>query len=178
MNEQVTIGLYRHFKGAYYFVQSIVRDCSNGDTPMCQYFNVLHPEFGTFVRPVSEWFSTDTDKGEIVSRLDNITGQTHRFEKVYSLIDGTANLSTEHLIRVLADRPDSPFQQLDIEGLSNRCVCSDYILGNVHEATDDTPFGVETLCVFDDEESAKKHYSTHKTLKSTKVFKRTFLKVE
>ena len=178
MNEQVTIGLYRHFKGAFYFVQSIVKDCTRGNIPMCHYFNILHPEYGNFVRPVSEWFSTDTEAGEIISRIDNRTGQRHRFEKVYSLDDGTANLTTEHLIRVLAERADSPLQQLDIEGLSSRCLCSDYIVGDVYYATEDHPTGVETVCQFDTEESAKKYYSTHMHRQATKVFKRTFIEVE
>ena len=69
MNEpKVTIGLYRHFKGEYYFVQNIVKDAVR-DIAMCQYFNVSHPEYGIFVRPVDEWFSEDTEKGKIIAEI-------------------------------------------------------------------------------------------------------------
>jgi len=174
---KVTIGLYRHFKGAYYFVQNIVKDAIDGKYK-CFYFNILHPEYGMFVRDVEEWDSTDSDNGEIVSRIDNKTGQKHRFEKVYDLDDGVANLTTEHLIRVLADRPDSPLQALDIEGLSNKVFSTDYIVGDKFFETKDTPKGVSTVSVFDTEEDAKNYYYTHKGRQNTAVFKRTFIEVD
>lgn len=178
MNEpKVTIGLYRHFKGAYYFVENIVRDAVDGKFK-CQYYNVLHPEFGHFVRDVDEWFSVTTDKGAIVTRNDNFIGQMCRFEKVYDLDDGVANLTTEHLIRVLANRSDSPLQKLDIEGLSNKVFCTDYVVGDKHYQTDEYPKGISTVATFTTEEEAKNYYDTHSHLRSTGVFKRTFIEVD
>lgn len=174
--QTVNIGLYRHFKGAYYFVQNIVLDAVR-NCPMCYYFNVLHPEKGLFVRPVDEWFSEDTDKGLIKDRPDNTTGQTTRFAKVVSLGDEVKNLSTDHLIRELKGREDSPLQTLDIDGLSDCVFCTDYVVGDKNYATEDYPCGVSTVASFTTEEEAKNYYATHKHLRATGVFKRTFIEI-
>lgn len=177
MNEpKVTIGLYRHFKGEYYFVQNIVKDAVR-DIAMCQYFNVSHPEYGIFVRPVDEWFSEDTEKGKIIDRLDNKTGQKHRFEKVRNLNFQLGSISTEQLIKELRNRIDSPIHELDIEGLQSKIFAKDYVVGEACEQTEDTPKGVFTIATFDDKESASMYYYSHLHNKRTKVFKRVFIEV-
>ena len=177
MNEpKVTIGLYRHFKGEYYFVQNIVKDAVR-DIAMCQYFNVSRPEYGIFVRPVDEWFSEDTEKGKIIDRLDNKTGQKYRFEKVRNLNFQLGSVSTEQLIKELRNRVDSPIHELDIEGLQSKIFAKDYIVGEACEQTEDTPQGVYTLASFNDEDSASMYYYSHLHNKRTKVFKRVFIEV-
>lgn len=177
MNEpKVTIGLYRHFKGEYYFVQNIVKDAVR-DIAMCQYFNVSHTEYGIFVRPVDEWFSEDTEKGKIIDRLDNKTGQKYRFEKVRNLNFQLGSVSTEQLIKELRNRVDSPIHELDIEGLQSKIFAKDYIVGEACEQTEDTPQGVYTIASFNDEDSASMYYYSHLHNKKTKVFKRVFIEV-
>ena len=177
MNEpKVTIGLYRHFKGEYYFVQNIVKDAVR-DIAMCQYFNVSLPEYGIFVRPVDEWFSEDTEKGKIIDRLDNKTGQKYRFEKVRNLNFQLGSISTEQLIKELRNRIDSPIHELDIEGLQSKIFAKDYVVGEACEQTEDTPQGVYTIASFNDEDSASMYYYSHLHNKRTKMFKRVFIEV-
>lgn len=121
-------GLYRHFKGQYYFVQNVAKDAVR-DLWMCYYFNVCHPEYGVFVRPVEEWYSTDTDKGSISDRPDNITGQTCRFERVEDLNFQVSSISTSQLLRELSIRQDSPIRDLDIEGAEALVFSRDYVVG-------------------------------------------------
>ena len=81
------IGLYRHFKGSYYFLMNMLR--SDEEYPLVQYVNVLHPELGYFCRPYPEW------NDDVSSREDNVTGQIHRFELVKDLDNSVKNISTE-----------------------------------------------------------------------------------
>ena len=63
MKEQnlVSIGLYRHFKGEYYYVQQLVKDCGTNEVFVI-YFNVCHPEYGTFSRPLEDFVArADTE---------------------------------------------------------------------------------------------------------------------
>lgn len=174
----LNIGLYRHFKGSYYFVQNIVKDAIR-DVHMCYYFNVLHHEYGLFVRPVDN-FNSDWDENKeiyIKDRVDNITGQTHRFEKVKSLDDTVANITTDHLVRELANRVDSPFQHLDIKGLNSKVVCTDYVIGELFRETADHPTGIYSLATFNDEDQARHYFYGHQFRKETRVFKRTFIEI-
>lgn len=181
----VTLGLYRHFKGDYYYVQNIVTDTKDEKSQVVIYFDVLHPERGTFARTVLDFIAKYDESGGdflghkyIIDRVDNVTGQTHRFEKIVSLDNEVKNLSTESLLNELAKRADSPLQELDIDGLSKRVFCSDYVIGEAYEATDDNPKGVFSFNVFDDGDSAFKYLSTHKHKSNAKVFKRTFIEVD
>lgn len=180
---QVTIGLYRHFKGDYFYVQNLSK---NKGQHFVSYFNVLHPEYGLFTRTIEDFTAVsdiheqfgDTIEIHIKDRNDNVTGQIHRFEKIVSLDNEVKNLSTQTLINELAKREDSPLQKLDIKGVSDLVFCTDYIVGNKYEATEDYPKGVETVSTFDTEEEAKNYFSTHNHRKDTKVFKRTFIEVK
>ena len=75
--EQVIIGkVYRHFKGNYYFVENVAYDSENQER-MVVYKPLYNRDDGRFiwVRPEKMFLE------EISSdRLDNITGQKHRFE--------------------------------------------------------------------------------------------------
>lgn len=175
----ISLGLYRHFKGDYFYVKEFVKDCTS-DEVFASYFNILHPEFGTFIRSLSDFMSDGSNEEvSIIDRLDNRTGQKYRFQKVVSLDNEVKNISTESLINELRKRKDSPLQKLDIEGLSDLVFCTDYIVGDKHYETKDYPRGVSTNASFTTEEEAKRYFETHKTLKDkTFVFKRTFIEVD
>ena len=178
MNRLVSIGLYRHFKGEYFYVSGLSRSAEDEKTVMVNYFNVCHPEYGNFVRPLDDFIAThDQDGKAIVDKFMNITGQTARFERVKDLNFQLGSISTEQLISELRRRTDSPIHELDIEGLRSNIFCIDYIVGDKHFATEDYPCGVTTVASFEDLEKAQKYYETHKHRKATGIFKRTFIEV-
>lgn len=183
---KVTIGLYRHFKGGYYYVTSLCRSATDEETVMVNYFDICHPEYGSFVRPLEDFISCtymvtlpnkDVQPKNIGERLDNVTGQFRRFERVKDLNFQLGSVPTEQLIAELRNREDSPLQSLDIEELNGRVFCTDYVVGDKNYATEDYPCGVSTVASFETEEQAKKYYDTHKHLKATAVFKRTFIEL-
>lgn len=177
MSNVPSVGLYRHFKGEYYFVQNIVKDCSN-DTVFCQYFNVCHPEYGTFVRPVEsflERFYFEKDVCiHIKDRIDNVTGQTYRFERVKDLNFQLGSVSTEQLISELRKRVDSPIHELDIEGLNSNIDCKDYVIGQHYEGEN----YVATINSFNTESQAKIYLATHKVNPEAHLYKRTFIRIK
>lgn len=184
MNQNsVSVGLYRHFKGAYYYVTGLSKNAID-DTIMVNYFNVCHPEYGSFVRPLEDFITDHYTKNNgvvtvfIKDRKDNVTGQHHRMERVKDLNFQLGSVSTEALIYELGHRKDSPLQKLDIEGLNASVFSTDYVVGEKNYETEDFSKGVSTIASFDTEEEAKKYYETHKHRKSTGVFKRTFIEVE
>ena len=187
MNEPiVTVGLYRHFKGSYYYVTGLSKSATDEKTIMVNYFNVCHPEYGSCVRPLDD-FITDHDTTEqfgdemtlyIKDRVDNVTGQFRRFERVKDINFQLGSVSTEQLIAELRKRTDSPIHELDIEGLQSKIFSKDYCVGEANEETIDNPKGVYTLITFGTPEEAYKWLSNHAHRKNTKVFKRTFIEVK
>lgn len=178
MNNRVTIGLYRHFKGEYFYVSGLSRSAEDEKTVMVSYFNVCHPEYGNFVRPLDDFVATSDDRGIIANRFTNITGQVTRFERVTDLNFQLGSVSTEQLVNELRRRTDSPIHELDIEGLRSKIFCIDYVIGDKQFATEDYPCGITNIIPFFEEEKAKKYYDTHKHLKCTGIFKRTFIEIE
>lgn len=175
---QVTVGLYRHFKGAYYYVTNVSRHAHNLDEHLVNYFNVCHPEYGNYSRPLNDFIATVEEDGRIIKdRPDNITGQTPRFQRIHDLNWEIASVSTTDLISELRTRNDSPIHEVDIEGLMSPVVAKDYVVGDYYEATEDIPEGVATLVAFTTEEEAKRYFATHMGRANTKVYKRTFIEV-
>ena len=178
---RVTIGLYRHFKGAYYYVTGLSRSATDEDTIMVNYFNVCHPEYGSFVRPEKDFIAIEEkfcdNWRKICDRPDNVTGQIARFERIKDLNYQLGSVSTEQLINELVKRTDSPIHELDIEGLYSPVCSKDYVVGEFYDTTKDTPRGVYSLATFETEESAKKYLSTHQHKRNTEVFKRTFIRI-
>lgn len=181
----IPLGLYRHFKGDYFYVTGISKSATDEETIMVSYFNVCHPEYGSFVRPLDDFIS-DHDarpigqvslKELIKDRKDNITGQSKRFERIKDINFQLGSVSTEQLIEELRKRTDSPIHELDIEGLRSNVFCKDFIVGEAFEATEDTPRGVYTVARFDTSLQAHEYLSTHPHKRSAKVFKRTFIQV-
>lgn len=178
MNETtVTIGLYRHFKGQYFYVTGLSKSYDE-KTIMINYFNVCHPEFGSFVRPLDNFTATHEEDGRsIKDRPDNVTGQIMRFERVKDLNFQLGSISTEQLIEELRSRKDSPIHDLDIEGLMSDVFSTDYVVGVSYDNPEFSR-GVEVICVTDTKEQAEQYLSTHIHRRGTRVFKRTFIEVE
>ena len=190
MSEQVRIGLYRHFKGRYYYVTNVAKSYNNYKEVNVIYFDVCNPSIGSFSRPVWDFLAdNDTydldDKGErfavgtpIKDRVDNVTGQYHRFERVEDLNFQLSSISTEQLIDELSKRVDSPIHELDIDGLRSPVFCSDYVVGIKHKATEETPNGVDTINVFFTQDEAEKFFSNQAAKARKGVFKRTFIELD
>ena len=174
----VTIGLYRHFKGAYYYVMSLSKNAIDNSV-MVNYFNVCHPEYGYCSRPLEDFIRTHEEDGRVIKdRPDNITGQSVRFERVKDLNFQLGSIPTEQLIEELGRRNDSPLQELDIDGLNSRVFAQDYVVGEEYLATEEHPYnGVFTITGFDTVEQAHKYLDSHLHNKRTSIFKRTFIKV-
>lgn len=162
------MGLYRHFKGGYYFLMNVLRD-ENGDYPLLQYVDIFRPELGYFCRPVPQW------NEDVSDRKDNKTGQMYRFERVMSIDNGIENFTTMQLMKELAEREDSPLQDLDIEEVSARVFSRDYCIGEKHKATEEYPQGVSVHEVYEDKEEAFKYMNTHAKNSRFGVFKRVFI---
>ena len=178
MSVRVSIGLYRHFKGQYYYVTGLSKSATDEKTVMVNYFNVCHPEYGSFVRPLDDFTATHEEDGRsIKDRPDNVTGQIMRLERVKDLNFQLGSVSTEQIIDELRRRTDSPIHELDIEGLQSKIFSKDYCVGEACEATEDTPKGVYTVSTFETPEQAYQYLSTHQHKRNTKVFKRTFIEV-
>lgn|SRR5574344_932438 len=178
MSVRVSVGLYRHFKGQYYYVTGLSKSATDEKTVMVNYFNVCHPEYGSFVRPLDDFTSTHEEDGRsIKDRPDNVTGQIMRLERVKDLNFQLGSVSTEQIIDELRRRTDSPIHELDIEGLQSKIFSKDYCVGEACEATEDTPRGVYTVSTFETPEQAYQYLSTHQHKRNTKVFKRTFIEV-
>lgn len=174
---KVTVGLYRHFKGEYYYVTGLSKNITDVDTIMVNYFNVCHPEYGSFVRTMNDFISDlDDNATAIVLRKDNKTGQFKRFERVKDLNFQLESISTEQLIKELGKRVDSPIHELDIGGLRSPIFCSDFVVG-IPYTNPEYSKGVDTLVSCDTEEQAKKYLSTHKVRRDTGIYKRTFIKL-
>ena len=174
----VSIGLYRHFKGEYYYVQQLVKDCGT-DEVFVIYFNVCHPEYGTFSRPLLDFVArAETDGRYIVDREDNKTGQHMRFERVKDLNFQLGSVSTQTLIEELRGRADSPLQDIAVYGLSDLVAYKDYVIATEYEATDTTPYGIQTDASFDSKDKALKYFHTHKHRRNTHLFRRVFVREE
>lgn len=177
-----TVGLYRHFKGEYYYVTGCSKNVVDDYSVLVHYFNVCHPEYGSFSRPLEDFIS-DHDTKELAGvkselpiklRVDNITGQHHRFERVKDLNFQLGSVSTEQLTEELIRRTDSPIHELDLDELQSKIDCRDYVVGQ-------HIFGenfIRTVNAFDNEKQAKQYLATHKVNSETHLYKRTFIRIK
>lgn len=175
------LGLYRDYEGNYIFVQNMVTH-ADGDL-YCVYFDVMHPEKGFMCRPAYEWFDTliELPSGfsvPIEKVAQNVTGQKHRYEKIVDLDDNVKNLSTEQLIKELGSRNDSPFQHTDIEGLNEKVLDYDYIIGFPTYVEDEGKEVFSVLYADDNLDRVKRYFSTHKFIDMAKIYKRTCMEVD
>lgn len=180
---QLPIGLYRHFKGDYYYVSSLSKSAVDEETVMVNYFNVCHPEYGNFVRPLADFVSildgdpNDENTTMIKDRPDNKTGQITRFERIKDLNFQLGSVSTEQIVDELRRRTDSPIHELDIEGLESKIFAKDFVVGEAYTKNEDFPQGVYTITVHNTKEEAEKFLEKTPHKKSTRVFKRVFIEV-
>ena len=122
MKESVTRGLYRHFKGNYYFVTNIALNCVTEKLEVC-YVDACRPG-KTFTRDIEDFFSED-----VFDRKDNVTGQYKRFEKVSDLNFEVSSISTPQLLKEIQNRPDSPLHGLSVEEVNSNVFSVDYVTG-------------------------------------------------
>lgn len=176
-NMRVSVGLYRHFKGEYYYVTGLSKSATDEKTVLVNYFNICHPEYGSFSRPLDDFCSDydvkDTSIIYIVDRIDNRTGQHLRFERVRDLNFQLGSVSTEQLIDELRRRTDSPIHELDIEELQSNIYCKDYVVGMPYD--NDYGKGVDSIVSCFKLEDALKYASNHQLRKGTRIYKRTFI---
>ena len=180
----VTIGLYRHFKGGYYYVTGLSRRSEKYEVSV-NYFDIIHPEVGSFNRPLDDFVARlDEKDGEVISihdREDNVTGQYLRFERVKDLNFQLGSVSTEQLIDELRKRKDSPIHQLDLDGLSSDIAYTDYVIGEVYEdKVMNGKFlkgGVKTIASYESRKQAETAFDGVPHRKVASVFKRTFINV-
>lgn len=165
---EVQLGLYRHFKGGYYFANNYLKDESNDGEVKIQYFDVMNPNLGYFTRSFNDW------NADISDREDNVTGQTKRFERVSSIDNCLGDYSTDRLIEELRGRGDSPYQFSDIEGLKSKVISTEYVVCvgvSVYDAS-----GFYTLASFDTREEAEKYCKSNtKYAPRARVYKRVFI---
>ena len=164
-NLGVEVGLYKHFKkGTYYFVKNVALNAVTNEYE-CIYFDICNPQKGTFTRPVAEWFT------DVSNRVDNTTGQPTRFIKIHDLGFQLSSVPTEQLVRELAMRKDSPYQDIDVSGLNMRITHRDYVAGFIC-----LDRSIDTIASFPTKEEAevfvKKFNTTHS--RKVDVLKRIF----
>lgn len=177
-----TVGLYRHFKGEYFYVTGCSKNVVDEYSTLVHYFNVCHPEYGSYSRPLED-FTADHDTTEqfgdemilyIKDRKDNVTGQHHRFERVKDLNFQLGSISTEQLTEELIRRTDSPIHELDLDELQSKIDCKDYVVGQ-------HVFGenfIRTVNAFDNAEQAKQYLATHRVNSETHLYKRIFIRIK
>ena len=79
MNELKINGIYKHFKGNYYFVENVAYDSESKERMVV--YKPLYPREDSSIWVRREAMFLE----EIPERPDNITGQKHRFELVEEL---------------------------------------------------------------------------------------------
>ena len=81
MERTIEVGkVYRHFKGNYYFIEAVALDSETKEDMVVYRPLYKREDSMLWVRP-AKMFLEAID----VTRKDNITGQTYRFEKVEEL---------------------------------------------------------------------------------------------
>lgn len=165
-------GLYRHFKGSYYFLQNIIIECDEkGENRKCLYFNIEHPEYGTFTRSIEQWFT------DVSERLDNVTKQKTRFVRVDNLDFQLSSVPTDVLLDELSKRADSPLKNFNIEGLKNSIEVQDYVVGLLCDKVD-YDRGISVVNAFPQLEQAQHYIDHNRTMSGTKVYERTYVEVK
>lgn len=123
-------GLYRHFKGGLYIVNSIALNEAepNEADPTVVYTSVATGQ--TWLRPLSVF------NEEIPNREDNTTGQTHRFEPAVNVTSLLSFISTKEIVAELDKRPDNPYEGA-LNDIDNPNVWDiAYLIGRVTERKD------------------------------------------
>lgn len=115
--------IYRHFKGNLYLVTSVALTASDLE-PTVVYMS-LNGDNQVWTRALSE-FESFVPEGK-----ENPTGQRYRFQQVLDIRSLLSQCTTENLIEELKRRPDSPFNESDVEGLNDKVKIREYVLGEL-----------------------------------------------
>lgn len=124
--------IYRHFKGNLYLVTSVALTASELE-PTVVYMS-LSGDNQVWTRALSE-FESLVPEGK-----ENPTGQKYRFQQVVDFRSVLSLSTTENLIEELKNRPDSPLNDLDIEGLNEKVADKEYVFGELRHALDGSKF--------------------------------------
>ena len=164
--------IYRHFKGNLYLVTSVAITASELE-PTVVYMS-LNGDSQVWTRAMSE-FESLVPEGK-----ENPTGQKYRFELVKDMRSILSQCTTQNLIEELKRRPDSPFNELDIEGLNNKVADREYILGEI--STHPTGNNVILRSIYSDDSLeavqsfAERHFD--RLSSRVKIFKSVLVEVQ
>ena len=164
--------IYRHFKGGLYLVLAVALSEESYE-PTVVYMS-LNGDGKVWTRSQSEFTSLVPDD------RPNPTGQKNRFELVNDISSVLSQCTTENLVKELRGRPDSPFNERDIEGLNDRVAISEYVLGETKIAGDNMGVYLETTMTADTLEEVKKFIENHpeRCNNRMKIFKSVLVEVQ
>ena len=163
--------IYRHFKGNLYLVTSVALTASELE-PTVVYMS-LNGDSQVWTRELSE-FESLVPEGK-----DNPTGQKNRFELVKDMRSILSQCTTENLIEELKRRPDSPFNDCDIDGLNDKVADREYVLGEI--LTDNAGIKVLSSLYSSDSLDGVKSWAErnfHRLSSRTKIFKSVLVEVQ
>lgn len=166
--------IYRHFKGGLYLILAVALP-EEGCEPVVVYKS-LNGDNQVWTRSLAEFMSP------VPKERGNPTGQLNRFELVKDVRNILSNCSTKNLIEELKRRPDSPFNEQDVEGLNSKVVSSEYVVGEyVYHLHNDPDRGtLLPLASVDTLDEAKKfmEHNPHRCSIRTKIFKSVLVEVD
>lgn len=162
--------IYRHFKGNLYIILSIATEESTLENKVV--YMSLNGDANVWTRSLSD-FESLVPEGK-----ENPTGQEYRFELVRDIRTILSQCTTKNLIEELKKRPDSPFNESDINGMNDKVVDREYVLGEL-SITGDTQF-LHSIYSDDTLESVKGFAERHfdRLSSRTKIFKSVLVEVE
>lgn len=171
----VPFQIYRHFKGNLYLVISVA--LNSFDLEPTVVYKALYGDNQVWTRPLSE-FESFVPEGK-----ENPTGQKYRFQQVVDLRDTLSMCTTQNLIEELKKRPDSPFNEADVDGMNEKVVAREYVLGEMRPdpvTGGDSYYSLHSTYSNDDLEKVKNYAERHFDLVSsrTKIFKSVLVEVQ
>lgn len=164
--------IYRHFKGGLYLILAVALS-EEGYEPTVVYMS-LNGDSKVWSRSQADFTSP------VPEDRPNPTGQRSRFELVNDVKSVLSQCTTENLVKELRSRPDSPFNEIDIEGLNDRVAMTEYVLGETKSAGEDMGVYLETTMTADTLGEVKKFIANHpeRCNKRMKIFKSVLVEVE
>ena len=165
--------IYRHFKGGLFLVLSIALS-EEGQIPTVVYMSLNGDG--------KVWTRSQTDFTSLVPEgRDNPTGQRNRFELVKDINSVLSNCTTKNLIKELKSRTDNPFNEIDFEGLNDKVVAREYVLGELTpNVTKGEDYFLHSLYSDDSLEKVQSYAERHfdRLSKRVKIFKSVLVEVQ
>ena len=171
----VPFQIYRHFKGNLYLVISVALTASCLE-PTVVYMS-LYGDRQVWTRELSE-FESEVPEGK-----ENPTGQKLRFELVEDLRDTLSMCTTKSLIEEMKKRPDSPLNEHDVDGMNDKVVAREYVLGEMRPdpvTGGDSYYALQSIYSNDELDKVKNYAERHFDLVNsrTKIFKSVLVEVQ